>query len=171
MTTEFCVLIPSQLIKMKPRIRCPEFLSDNEAARDIIAGDREKRATALVRIGGDESANAIPSVRAMRNFLTAARKSYDVILIKAPPILVNPQSALFGRISDLCFHIVPWKKTARQAVMASVARLKNAGVTVSGVILTGVCPEQYQHYAAEDLHRLSSLGGLQKRSCAGNRFE
>jgi Mrp family chromosome partitioning ATPase len=73
----------------------------------------------------------------MKRFLANARKAYDVILIKAPPLLTVPQSALLGHVSDICLHVAQWGKTPRRIALSSLFRLRNAGIPVRGVILTG----------------------------------
>lgn len=140
-----------------------KVLSDSEAATALISADRDRKG-ALVCLGSDDDANTLPSVRSMKRFLTSARKTYDVVLIKAPPVLAVPQSALLGHVSDLCLHIVPWKKTPRRVIMSSLSRLKNALVPISGTILTSVSPDEYKHYREADSDHVRHGGYFDERT-------
>ena len=143
-------------------------LNDGEASTALISADREK---ALACLSSDDDANTLISVRSMKRFLTAARKAYDVILIKAPPVLMVPQAALLGHVSDLCLHAVPWKQTPRRVVMSSISRLKNAGVPISGIILTAISPEEYKYYAAAGSHNIKHVGYFDERPRVASGFE
>ena len=126
-------------------------LNDSEAATALISIGREKGKGALVCLSSEDDANTLLPVRPMKRLLTSARKAYDVILIKTPPVLARAQqAALLGHASDVCLHIVPSKKTARRVILSSIARLRNAGVRITGAILTEVSLKEYKHYAASD---------------------
>jgi Mrp family chromosome partitioning ATPase len=117
-------------------------LNDSEAARAVISADRDRRKGALVCFHGEDDGHSLLSVRPMQRFLKAARKAYDVILIKAPPVLDVPQAALLAHLSDICLHVVSWKKTPRSAMRSSLSRLRKTQTPVTGVILTGVSSEE-----------------------------
>jgi Mrp family chromosome partitioning ATPase len=145
-------------------------LNDSEASTALISADRREKG-ALVCLGSDDEANILLSVRSMKRFLTSARKDYDVVLINAPPVLTVPRAALLGHVSDLCLHIVPWKKTPRRVIMSSLSRLKNALVPISGTILTAVSLEEYRHYSKADNDHVKHGGYFDERLHVVNGVE
>jgi Mrp family chromosome partitioning ATPase len=67
-----------------------------------------------------------------------ARKSHDVVIIKAPPILMLSDAAHLARNADLLMLLVRWRRTPARIAAEALRRLQEAGAPVSGTVLTNV---------------------------------
>lgn len=72
----------------------------------------------------------------MQQLIARLRASFDYVIIDAPPISMVTDAAVIGRYVDGCLFVVRSKYMAAEAVKAAVKKLKDAGVTVLGVVLT-----------------------------------
>jgi Mrp family chromosome partitioning ATPase len=70
--------------------------------------------------------------------LEQARKKCDLLIIAAPPVMMSADAIYLGRQADFVLHVVRWNSTPRRAVLAALDRLRNLGIPVHGVILSGV---------------------------------
>ncbi|MEL6687567.1 MAG: hypothetical protein AAFP97_08090 [Pseudomonadota bacterium] len=64
------------------------------------------------------------------------RPVLDVIVIDGPPTLGLADAALIGQSSDLSLYVVEQNGLRRDHVAAAIARMKESGCTIGGVILT-----------------------------------
>jgi polysaccharide biosynthesis transport protein len=90
------------------------------------------------------------SSQAFEHHLLRARKEYDVILIKAPPVLMLSDAARLARLSDTVMFLTHWRKTPSQMVTSAVRRLRDAGILISGVVLTNVDLHRYEAEHVQD---------------------
>jgi capsular exopolysaccharide synthesis family protein len=91
--------------------------------------------------------------------LEAARRSYEIILIDTPPILIAADAALVARNCDCCLFFIRWGTTTREQVQSALRRLALYKVKVSGTVLSHVNLRRHSQYAAgEGYHR--SYGDL-----------
>jgi hypothetical protein len=70
--------------------------------------------------------------------LASARGRYDLILIKAPAVLMLSDAIRLARLSDVAVFLTHWRKTRVKTVTRAVHRLREAGIRLSGVVLTNV---------------------------------
>jgi capsular polysaccharide biosynthesis protein len=71
-------------------------------------------------------------------YIRSARESYNLILIKGPPVLLAADAARLARLSDTVILVVKWRKTPQDAVARAARLLRDAGVHIKGAVLTGV---------------------------------
>jgi Mrp family chromosome partitioning ATPase/capsular polysaccharide biosynthesis protein len=71
-------------------------------------------------------------------YMTAARKRHDLIIIKAPPVLMLSDTIHLARYADLLILLVHWRKTPARTAAQALRRLHDAGTPASGAILTNV---------------------------------
>jgi uncharacterized protein involved in exopolysaccharide biosynthesis len=70
--------------------------------------------------------------------LETLRKTYDHIIIDAPPVLLVPEARLFARHSDAIIYAVRWSKTPRDVVQRGLEALDDIGHPATGVILSRI---------------------------------
>ncbi len=112
---------------------------------DVLAGDKTNTNAADLF--------ASPQFgRLLRN----ARKSYDVILIDTPPVLLVPDARVIGQHADAILYTVHWDKTPRPQVIAGLRSFQTVGLRVTGMVLSKVNPRLQKSYGHD--HGLDSKG-------------
>lgn len=102
---------------------------------DILPGDKSKT-----------NAADIFSSAQFERLLRAARKSYDLILIDTPPVLVVPDARVIGPQADAILYSVHWDKTPRRQVAAGLRSFETVGLTVTGLVLSKVNTRRQKAY-------------------------
>ncbi|MFC3123609.1 Wzz/FepE/Etk N-terminal domain-containing protein [Pseudoroseomonas globiformis] len=74
----------------------------------------------------------------LATMLQAMRKEFDLILIDTPPVLVASDTLTLSTLGDGVVLAVRWAATPTAAVREARLELLNAGVEVTGVVLTQV---------------------------------
>jgi succinoglycan biosynthesis transport protein ExoP len=96
------------------------------------------KASALYHTVDLRHPGAAASIEAFDRYLAAARAVYDLVIIKAPPVLMLSDAAKLGRFADTVMLLVRWRQTPGQAVTDAIRRLRDAGIRTSGVVLSHV---------------------------------
>ncbi len=93
-----------------------------------------------VLFGEEAPANAADlfSSRQFRQLIRTARKSYDVILIDTPPVLLVPDARVIGRLADAVLYTVRWDKTREKQVLQGIRAFESVGVQVTGTVLSQI---------------------------------
>ena len=93
-----------------------------------------------VLFGDEAPANAADlfSSRQFRQLIRTARKSYDVILIDTPPVLLVPDARVIGRLADAVLYTVRWDKTREKQVLQGIRAFETVGVQVTGTVLSQI---------------------------------
>lgn len=78
--------------------------------------------------------------------IRTARKSYDIVLIDTPPVLVVPDARAIGPYADAVLYVVQWDQTDHRSVTQGLRALATVGVDVSGLVLTQVHPRRQKSY-------------------------
>lgn len=81
-----------------------------------------------------------------RRFLRQARKSYDVILIDTPPVLLVPDARVIAPMADAVLYTVRWDKTREKQVRQGLTAFRNVGVPVTGTVLGQINPRGMKRY-------------------------
>ncbi|WP_325608903.1 Wzz/FepE/Etk N-terminal domain-containing protein [Pseudorhodoplanes sp.] len=71
-------------------------------------------------------------------YMAAARKRHDIVIIKAPPVLMLSETMHLARYADLMMLLVHWRKTPARTAAQALRRLHEAGTPASGVVLANV---------------------------------
>jgi Mrp family chromosome partitioning ATPase/capsular polysaccharide biosynthesis protein len=71
-------------------------------------------------------------------YMTAACKRNDIVIIKAPPVLMLSDTIHLARYADLLMLLVHWRKTPARTAAEALRRLNEAGTPASGAVLTNV---------------------------------
>jgi capsular polysaccharide biosynthesis protein len=74
----------------------------------------------------------------LEEFLLSARKTHEVILIKAPPVLLLADSIRLARLSDTVILLARWRSTRVATVGNAIRILADAGIQVNGIVVTDV---------------------------------
>jgi capsular exopolysaccharide synthesis family protein len=88
----------------------------------------------------------------LRTAIEGWRKSFDFILIDAPPVLAVPDAQVLVPLSDYCVFVVRWGKTGWEPINRGLRLLTEAGARIAGMAVSRVDAKQhsriygYGHY-------------------------
>jgi len=74
----------------------------------------------------------------LRDLMTTLKKTYSLIVIDSPPLLAMVDGLVLGTIADQTIFVCRWKHSSRQAVIASLDRMRTFGTRVAGVVVSMV---------------------------------
>jgi len=118
--------------------------------RPAYAGDQDsRRISSDWRIARDDdgrgvyqsvdlSNHAFISSDILDRYVKNAREIYDIVIIKAPPVLMLSDAAQLARHADSVMLLIRAHQTQRRVAALALKRLHDAGVLIGGAVLTGV---------------------------------
>jgi capsular exopolysaccharide synthesis family protein len=115
-----------EVLEGKAKIEDVLFLDEASGAHFIFCSDQ-----------GMPTADVIGGGR-LKEVLDELRARFDYVLIDSAPVLAVADTRVLAAHADIVMFLVRWGKTPRQAVMASLDMLLNAGAYLAGVCLTQV---------------------------------
>jgi Mrp family chromosome partitioning ATPase len=90
--------------------------------------------------------------RTMRQLLSELRAAYDYVVIDSAPLLpVGADAAVAPPPADAALFVARWETTGREAAVDGLARLRGAGASVAGAVLTQVDVARHARYGYGDL--------------------
>ena len=124
-----------------------ELLAGTALLEEVVRLDEVVRGVSVLEAGAsvDNPAALICSTH-MRDLLSRARRSYDLIIIDSPPVLVGPEAWALALLADTTLLFVRWAHTPCKAVLMAYRTLSEAGASVSGVVLTMVDVKRLARY-------------------------
>jgi capsular exopolysaccharide synthesis family protein len=128
--------------------RMMELLEGKIRLEDAIQIDQRSGAHYLAAGSNDVHPQDVLNSRQTNIVLDEARRSYDIVLIDTPPILVAADAALIAGLSDCCLFFIRWGTTSREQVVSALRRLALYNVKVSGTILSHVNLRRHAQFAA-----------------------
>lgn len=127
-----------------------EILADSQSAQAFLEQQAEHKHTVIAR-GGDAAAPFLDCLLdPLERFLASARKTYDTVIIEAPPVLASCDALRLGPLADIHLHVVTWRRTPRDTVAVAIERFKQTGARVTGVVLAGVDLKRYRRFGVRD---------------------
>ena len=81
----------------------------------------------------------------LRSVITAMKRSYSLIIFDSPPLLAMTDALVYGSVVDQTVFVCCWQRTSRNAVTASLDRLRVYGANVVGLVVSMV-----EEYAMQD---------------------
>ena len=87
---------------------------------------------------------------AFEDFLEAARKAYDFIVIDTPPVLAVPDARVIGPLADVVLYVVHWDRTTQRQVRQGLHAFATVNVPVTGLILNQIDARRQRAYGYGD---------------------
>jgi capsular exopolysaccharide synthesis family protein len=86
------------------------------------------------------------SSQAFKDLIAVARKEYDHVIIDAPPVLPVTDARVIGQQVDAILFTVAWDATRTVVVDAGLSEISNAGLNITGLILTKIDGKKAKKY-------------------------
>ncbi|MEM1388799.1 MAG: AAA family ATPase [Pseudomonadota bacterium] len=105
-----------------------------------------------VLLGDKSSINAADlfASEKFRDFLSAAKSSYDYVIIDTPPALVVPDSRVIGEHVDAIVYSVQWAKTPHGQALDGLRQFTSLNLPLAGLVLAQVDPARMRKYGYGD---------------------
>jgi Mrp family chromosome partitioning ATPase len=88
---------------------------------------------------------------ATRRLVAELRAAYDYVVIDSPPLLGTADLPVSPALADAALLVVRWEATGRAAAADGLARLRDAGASVAGAVLTRIDVVRHARYGYGDL--------------------
>ncbi len=128
--------------------RMRELLEGRIELQEAIQIDERSGAHYLSAPGAGAHPQDVLNSARVESVLEQARRSYHIVLIDTPPILVAADAALIAELADRCLFFVRWGMTSRDLVLSALRRLALYNVRVSGIVMSHVNLRRHAQYAA-----------------------
>ena len=86
----------------------------------------------------------------MRTLIEASRDKFDVVILDCPPVLAVSDIKIIGQYTDKLIYTVKWDSTPREAVLAGLKQVTEAGISLGGIVLTYVNVRKHARYGYGD---------------------
>ena len=102
---------------------------------DVLVGERAAM----------NAADVFSSSR-FRTLIAEARRSYDVVIIDTPPVLLVPDARVVAKFADAVIYAVEWNATPKRDVLAGLRMMTDGGIRVTGLALTRIDLKKLKRY-------------------------
>jgi capsular exopolysaccharide synthesis family protein len=128
------------------------LLSENDISLDqIIYNDALSGADVIFAGALEPQLGHLMTSERMRLLVQTLTKSYDMVILDAPPVLVGAEVLTLARVVEKVVYTVRWGSTAQSVALEGLKQLLEAQADVAGVALTRVDPKRYRRYAYSHL--------------------
>lgn len=127
-----------------------EVLSGKRRIEEVILPDPSTGASILPLGRSPYTPRDLFSSAAMEQLLTELSKTYDLVILDAPPVLAVADARAIVHRADAVVMLVKWRSTPRKAVEASLKILNGADAFVAGIALTRVNQRQQSKFGYGD---------------------
>lgn len=94
------------------------------------------------------------------------RQRYDVVILDMPPAVPVSEAQIIAQLADVCFLVVRWRKTSREATRLAYAALEAAHVPVMGAVLNRIDLKKAARYGCHDAAFKTSYAGFYQPGAA-----
>ena len=122
-------------------------VSGETPLEEAIVVDERTGLSILLAARSAVNAADLLSSESFRRMLGKLQSDYDLVVIDAPPALAVPDAKILSQLCDVVIHVVKWDETPRDAVRNGLKVFYDAGVRVSGVVLTMIDPKKQSRYS------------------------
>jgi capsular exopolysaccharide synthesis family protein len=140
------------LLTVQPIVGLVEVLNGDVHADDAIVGDIAHGLDIMPLAEAQFSPKDMFSGGAMADLLIYLRRHYDFIVMDTPPTLIVDDAVTLATLADKVLLAVRWGTTRREALRLTIARLRESGAEVFGIVLTGVSERGNLALAHSDPH-------------------
>jgi len=124
---------------------------------DLLVGDVQNVEECMVTLGIDNlcliTSGPVPpnpsellGSRRMESVLAGVKKSADLVILDAPPVLAVTDAAVLASRVDGVILLIEAKRTSREAARRAYETLQRVGAPILGVVLTKAKPERKAYY-------------------------
>src|SRR5262249_43103698 len=142
-----------------------EQLCRNEESAGLVMKEVHRGRLLIVQAAGDSTAGLLSTsnLAAIRTLLIEARRTFDVVIIEAPSVLLFAGCLELSSMSDATYLVVRWGRTRRADVRLALQRLREVATTEIGVVLTDAETAHQQLENHEQLHSLIKSWSFYRR--------
>ena len=144
----------------RPRVHTSLGIANDLTLLDVIADN--KKFLDVARLEMETGLMVVPSKSipgnpldlldspGMRTLIEASRDKFDVVILDCPPVLAVSDIKIIGQYTDKLIYTVKWDSTPREAVLAGLKQVTEAGISLGGIVLTYVNVRKHARYGYGD---------------------
>jgi len=134
----------------KPEFDMIDFLTHKCSLDDALQSSEDGGFEYLATTRQPANPADLLASAAMKDLLAKLRARFDLVIVDSPPVLpVSDSKALSSQLDKVAF-VVRWQNTPKTAAEQSVAKLKDFGADIAGIIFEQVDMEKQTKYGYGD---------------------
>ena len=125
-------------------------LGQHSALEDCIQHDETSGLHVLATEGNVPNPPEVLGSQQMVALMVSLERTYDLIIMDSPPVLVVSDARILSRLADRTVFIVRWGETKRETVKLALKQLVESGADVAGIVLSMVNIRKNAQYGYAD---------------------
>jgi polysaccharide biosynthesis transport protein len=126
-----------------------EYLSGAKTLEEVVGRDEHSGLYYVPARNNTPNSAEILDSKAMRRFVEALSKNYDLVIIDTPPIMAVSDARIVAQIVDYIVFLIRWEQTARELAINSLKMLRDLRKPL-GVVLSQVNIRRHSRYGYGD---------------------
>jgi len=129
-------LVADAAVKDRPGLT--DLLAKNSSLDEVVQFDPATKIAFISHGTATTRAFATNDIARLRGELDKLKKTFGLIVIDSPPLLAMVDGLVWGSIADQTIFVCRWEHSSRQAVTASLERMRIYGAKVAGIVVSMV---------------------------------
>ncbi len=127
-----------------------DVLAQQSPLEECIQHDEISGLHVLATEGNVPNPPEVLGSQQMAALMDTLERTYDLIIIDSPPVLVVSDARILSRLADRTVFITRWGETKRESVKLALKQLVDSGANVAGVVLCMVNIRKHAQYGYAD---------------------
>ena len=127
-----------------------DALGQHSPLEECIQHDEASGLHVLATGGNVPNPPEVLGSQQMAALMDTLERTYDMIIVDSPPVLVVSDARILSRLADRTVFITRWGETKRESVKLALKQLVESGANVAGVVLCMVNIRKHAQYGYAD---------------------
>ena len=136
----------SQYLNSKRPEGLLSVLSGTHTLEELVVHDEQVGADILIGEKSAVNAADIFSSESFHRLLDEAKKTYDIVIIDTPPVLVVPDARIIAQEADTLLFVVRWDSTSKPQVEEALHLFASVNQRVGGLVLNQISERGMKRY-------------------------
>jgi len=130
-----------------------ELLGNTETVlNDCLCRDGLSSADVIPAGNWESGSSHLLTSQRMAELLDLLAKSYDVVLVDTPPVLVTADALVLSRMTDKVVYVVRWGRTRQDAALAGLKQFVDVSADIAGIAVSCVEVNEYRRHSYRELN-------------------
>ena len=130
-----------------------ELLGNTDTVlNDCLCRDGLSSADVIPAGNWESGSSHLLTSQRMAELLDLLAKSYDVVLVDTPPVLVTADALVLSRMTDKVVYVVRWGRTRQDAALAGLKQFVDVSADIAGIAVSCVEVNEYRRHSYRELN-------------------